>query len=132
MSTLKENLQQRRTAELPVNRSHDAAETPVRSLQIHSWNGESWVFPWSHFSAARHRGTGESEQLVLSFANHEVVLDGSRLLSLLPEIAGFRVDTLRGLPAKYEPQGNGSEPFIKRLSIRPIGQPPVEETAHSD
>ena len=131
MSTLQENLQQRRTAELPQSLSSNSAEAPGRALQIHSWNGETWVFPWSHFSAARHQGTGESEQLVLSFANHEVVVDGVRLLSLLPEIAGFRLDSLRSLPTKYEPQGNGSEPFVKRLSVRPVGKPAAVETAHS-
>lgn len=131
MSTLKETLQQRRTAELPQSRSCDSADTPGRALQIHSWNGETWVLPWSHFIAARHLGTGESEQLVLSFTNLEVVLDGARLLSLLPGIAGFRLDSLRSLPTKYEPQGDGSEPFIKRLSVRPIGGLSAAETADS-
>lgn len=132
MSTLKESLQQRRIAELPESRSCDSTEVPGRALQIESWNGENWVFPWSHFSAARHQRNSGGEQLVLSFANYEVVVDGARLVLLLPEIAGFRVDTLRGLPAKYELQSNGSEPFIKRLSVRPISRPPSEEIADSD
>lgn len=118
MSILQETLQQRRAAELPQSRSCDSAETPVRTLQIHSWNGEKWVFPWSHFSAAYHQGTGESEQLVISFANREVVLDGVRLASLLPDIARFHLDCLRDMPAKFRSQADQNEPFISRLSVR--------------
>jgi len=124
MSTLQETLQQRRAAELPPSRSCDSAEAPVRALQIHSWNGEKWVLPWSHFSAAWHQGTGENEQLVLSFANHEVVLDGARLAVLLPEIASFHLDCLRDMPAEFRSQADKNEPFISRVSVRAISNAP--------
>ena len=118
MSALQETLQQRRAAEQPSSRSSDSADAQVRSLQIHSWNGEKWVLPWSGFSAACHQGTGESEQLVLLFANHEVVLDGARLALLLPEIASFHLDCLRDMPAKFRSQADKDEPFISRVSVR--------------
>jgi hypothetical protein len=118
MSTLQETLRQRRAAELPNSRSCDTAEAPVRALKIHSWNGEKWVFPWSHFSAACHQGSGENEQLVLSFANHEVVLEGARLALLLSGIASFHLDSLRDLPTKFRPQADKNEPFIARVSVR--------------
>ena len=124
MSTLKEIVQQRRAAELPSRRSCDSAEAPVRALQIHSWNGEKWVLPWSHFSAAHHQGTGENEQLVLSFANHEVVLDGARLALLLPEVASFHLDCLRDMPAKFRSQAGQNEPFVSRVSVRSASQLP--------
>ena len=76
------------------------------------------MLPWSHFSAAHHEGTGENEQLVLSFANHEVVLDGARLSLLLPEIASFHLDCLRDMPAKFRSQAGQNEPFISRVSVR--------------
>ncbi len=118
MSTLQETLQQRRTLEPPHGRSCDSAEAPVRSLQIHSGTGEKWVLPWLHFTAAHHQGTGESEQLVLSFTNHEVVLEGTRLALLLPEIASFHLDCLRDMPAKFRSQADKDEPFISRVSVR--------------
>ena len=124
MSTLQETLQQRRAAEQPPNRSSGSADAQVRSLQIHSWNGEKWVLPWSGFSAACHQGTGESEQLVLSFANHEVVLDGARLALLLPEIASFHLDCLRDMPAKFHSQADKDEPFISRVSVRSVSDLP--------
>jgi hypothetical protein len=120
MSTLQDALNKHRTAELAHSRSCNSAEAPVRALQIHSWNGEKWVFPWAHFSAARHQSTGESEQLVLSFANHEVVLDGARLALLLPEIASSHLDCLRDMPAKFRSQADKNEPFISRVSVRAL------------
>ena len=118
MSTLQDALRQRRAAELPNSRSCDSAEAPVRALRIHLWNGEKWVFPWAHFSAACHQGSGENEQLVLSFANYEVVMEGARLALLLPEIASFRLDNLRDMPAKFRSQADKNEPFITRVSVR--------------
>jgi hypothetical protein len=117
MSTLQETLRLRRAAELPQSRSCDLSSAPVRTLQIHSWNGDKWVFPWAHFSAAYHQG-GDNEQLVLSFANYEVVVDGARLALLLPEIANFHLDCLRDMPAKFLSQADKKEPFISRLSVR--------------
>ena len=120
MNTLRETLRQRRAAELPHGRSSESAETPVRTLQIHSWDGEKWVFPWSHFSAARHQGTGESEQLVLSFAKHEVILDGTRLALLLSDVASFQLDCLREMPTKFRAQVSQTEPFVARISVRSL------------
>ncbi len=96
----------------------------MRTLQIHSWNGDKWVFPWAHFSAACHQGSGESEQLVLSFANYEVVVDGAQLALLLPEIANFHLDCLRDMPAQFRSQADKNEPFISRLSVRSASDSP--------
>jgi len=115
MSTLKEILQERRAAENPDNSSFESAEATVRSLQIRSWDGENWVLPWSHFSAARHHRTGEGERMVLLFANHEVVLDGARLALLLPEVARFHLDCLRDIPANFRAQADTSIPFSAAL-----------------
>ena len=131
MSTLQDALNQRRRTELAHSRSCDSAEAPVRALQIHTWNGEKWVFPWSHFSAARHKTTGESEQLVLSFAIHEVVLDGARLALLLPEIASSHLDCLRDMPANFRSQADKNEPFISRVSVRALKDLPESDVETS-
>ena len=126
MSTLQETLRLRRAAELPHSRSCDLSAAPVRTLQIHSWNGDKWVFPWAHFSAACHQGSGESEQLVLSFANYEVIVDGARLALLLPEIAKFHLDGLRDMPATYRSQSSKDEPFISRISVQSASTPAAD------
>ena len=131
MSTLKESLIHRRIGESPSESGCYSTEASVPALSIYAENGELWVLPWSHFVSARHTGDGNCERLALLFTNHEVELHGTRLASLVPEIAGFRLDSLRSLPAKYEPQGNVCEPFIERLSVRLIGPPPMAGTASS-
>ena len=131
MSTLKETLVQRRVMASAADAGCYSTEASVRTLLIHAGNGERWVLPWSHFVSARHQEVGNGEQLTLLFASHEVELQGTQLAALLLEIGRFRVDTLRCLPAKYELQGNGAEPFIERLSVRPVGPPLRAETAPS-
>ena len=131
MSTLKETLVHRRVMASAPDAECYSTEASVRTLLIHDGNGERWILPWSHFVSARHQGVGTGEQLTLLFASHEVELQGTQLASLLPEIATFHLGSLRTLPAKYEPQGNGAEPFIERLSIRSVGPSPRAETAPS-
>ena len=75
-NSLKEALQQYREAHPPSLESYNRTYQPVRTVQIHLWNGEHWVLPWAHLVSACHQGTGESGQLVLMFAHHEVVLQG--------------------------------------------------------
>jgi hypothetical protein len=125
MSTLQESLTHRRTSESPSGAGCYSTEAFLPALLIHAGNGERWVLPWAHFVSARHTGDGSREQVTLLFANHEVEIHGARLVSLMPEIAGFRLDSLRSLPAKYEPQGNASEPYIERLSVKLIGPSPA-------
>ena len=120
MTTLREALQNRRTAELPAKHSCDVADVPVRALQIHAWNGGRWVLPWAHFSAAHHQRTGETEQLVLSFVRHEVHVEGTGLVLLLPAIAGFRLDCLRDLPETFRALIDKNEPFILRVSVHDV------------
>ncbi len=131
MSTLKESLIHRRVGESPSEVGCHSAEASVPALLIQANSGELWVLPWSHFVSARHKCAGDREHVTLLFANHEVELQGVRLASLLPEIAGFHLGLLRSLPAKYEPQCNASEPFIERLSVRPIGPPSSAGSASS-
>ena len=131
MSTLKESLIHRRVEESPSAGASYSADDAVPALLIHAGSGELWVLPWSHFVSARHTCAGDLEQVTLLFATHEVELQGIRLASLLPEIAGFRLGSLRSLPAKYEPQGNASEPFIEHLSVRSIGPRPSDGIASS-
>ncbi|HWZ95138.1 MAG TPA: hypothetical protein VNW30_08090 [Opitutaceae bacterium] len=118
--TLKEALQQYRAAHPPSLESYNRAHELVRMVQIHLWNGEQWVLPWAHLVSACHQGTGESEQLVLMFAHHEVVLHGANLALLLSEIASFHVDCLREIPENFRAQICKDEPFISRISVRPL------------
>ncbi|HTB79569.1 MAG TPA: hypothetical protein VK717_01650 [Opitutaceae bacterium] len=120
MSTLREAVQQRRAAELPPTRSCEPAKEAVRAMWIHSWSGEQWVLPWAHFISACHQGSGNDEQLVLTFAQHEVILQGARLALLVPAIASFHLDCLRDMPDNFRAQADKNEPFISRVSVRAL------------
>jgi hypothetical protein len=119
-TSLKEALQQYREAHPPSLESYNQTSQPVRTVQIHLWNGEHWVLPWAHLVSACHQGSGESQQLVLMFAHHEVVLHGANLALLLSEIASFHVDHLNELPENFRAQTCKDEPFISRISVRPL------------
>ena len=118
MSSLREALQRLRSEQLPPSRSCDLADAPVRALQIHVWEGKKWVLPWAYFYAVDHQATNECEQLIFSFARHEVTAEGTCLAHLLPTIAGFRIECLRSLPASFRVQVEKSEPFITHVSVR--------------
>jgi len=118
MSTLKEALQQRRMAEPRIVRSYELAKEPVRSLQIHAWNGEKMVLPWSQFYSAVHRSLSDGEQLELWFSKHEVDLQGTRLVVLLPKIASFHLACVWGEPVEFQTEADKNEAFISRVSVR--------------
>ena len=118
MTTLKEELQKRRLAEPRVVHSYELAKEPVRSLQIHAWNGEKLVLPWSQFYSAVHRSLGDGEQLALWFSKHEVDLQGVRLVVLLPKIASFHLACVWGEPVEFQTEADKNEAFISRVSVR--------------
>jgi|GEM_PF-4935323 len=70
------------------------------------------------------RAAAKASNLVLSFANYEVVVDGAHLALLLPEIANFHLDCLRDMPAQFRSQADKNEPFISRLSVRSASDSP--------
>jgi hypothetical protein len=131
MSTLQDTLTHRRTGARPSDGISYSSEGSLPAVSIYAADGELWVLPWSHFVSARHTADGECEKVTILFASHQVEMRGARLALLMPEIAGFRLGSLRGLPAKYEALSNASEPFVERLSVRPIGVPATLETAPS-
>lgn len=92
------------------------AQSP--SLLVFKWDNHSWVLPWSYFLGAHHE-TGETgEQLTLSFSLCEVVIRGERLDLLLPDIASYRLESLRELPEKYRDSPAPSAPSIRALTVR--------------
>ena len=57
---------------------------------------------------------------MLIFAHHEVVLHGAHLALILTELACFHIDCLRELPENFRAQTCKDEPFISRISVRPL------------
>jgi hypothetical protein len=114
MSTLRQSLQQHRTAESAS--SCVTADERQSALVVSSWQGESWVLPWSHFVSARLGG----DRIELTFANVTVTLTGQNLTALLDDIAAFRLSCLRDLPADYRRKPLEGQPFITRIEVQPL------------
>jgi len=114
MSTLREELAERRavqTAEAPFV----VASVPASTLVISSWEGDTWVFPWAQLANAKFGG---NTRLELSFPNHVVVIQGRKLRSLVPDLAAFRVSSVRDFPPDYRPPAETGQPFITRIDVR--------------
>lgn len=115
MSTLRQSLQQHRAADSAA--SCVTAEERQSALIVSSWQGDSWVLPWSHFVSARLAG----DRIELTFANVVVTLTGQNLIALLDDIAAFRLGCLRDLPADYRRKPVEGQPFITRIEVGPAG-----------
>lgn len=117
MNTLRQSMQQHRAAEFAA--SCVTTEERQSALIVSSWQGDSWVLPWSHFVSARLCG----DKIELTFANVLVTLTGQNLSTLLDDIAAFRLGCLRDLPADYRRKQVEGRPFITRIEVHP--HPPV-------
>lgn len=121
MSTLKTLLSERRAADLPAGAHTTAAVVQSPSVLVFKWNSQSWVLPWSYFLGAHHEAIEANEQLTLSFSLCEVVLTGKRLDLLLPDIAAYRLESLRELPDKYRDEGSAA-PSIREIVVTSTGK----------
>lgn len=121
MSSLHESVSRRRAA-APADLACVTLQPASPALIVCQWQGPSWVFPWSHFSAARLMAGEEANQLELIFTHGRVVLTGSNLHPLIDDLAALRVSTLRDLPANYCPPAGDASPLISRIEVHPVGQ----------
>lgn len=116
MSTLQQSILQRRGVE-PACVSV-GEQTP--GLVIATWQGESWVLPWSHLVSVRWEGPEGQERLSLTFTGRAVAVRGRNLCPLLADIAGFRLGVLRELPADYQARFPTDAPFVSRIEVRAL------------
>jgi hypothetical protein len=119
MSTLKTLLSERRPTDAPTDAKSATTVAPSPSLLVFKWDNRSWVLPWSYFLGARHELSKSDEQLTLSFTLCEVIVTGKNLDLLLPDIAAYRLESLRELPEKYH---EGSAPSIRTIAVVPVSK----------
>lgn len=126
MSTLKENLLERRAAQAAVA-SCVVAPSPAATLVVSTWQGDTWVLPWSQLANAHFVGSNGSERLELAFPNFQVIVQGRRLRSFLDDLAAFRISSLRDFPPDYRPPADASDAFIARIEVLALGPSPVAD-----
>jgi hypothetical protein len=127
MSTLQQTLQQRRAE--PAGVACVSAAAPVPALVVRSWQGETWVLPWSHFVSARL--AEDAGRLEVAFTHCVVLVTGEHLAGLVEDLAAFRIGCLRDLPALYRKKGAEGEPFISRIEIQTTGEGKPKATRES-
>lgn len=124
MSSLHEKVAQRRATE-PLEPRCVVLQPGGLGLVVCQWQGERWVLPWAQFVGARLRGAQPNAPLELSFANYLITLTGENLHGVLDDLAASRLGCVRDLPASYQPRESESTPYISRIEVRALGDPPT-------
>ena len=71
-----------------------------------------YVLPWPQFLYAE----GDSDEVRISFALHEVTVKGAGLQALLTDLAAQRIAELHE-PSRPDQFGNGRAPCIREISV---------------
>ena len=92
-----------------------SAGDPVATLEI-VLQKQTVVLSWHQFVYAE----GDSEQVRIAFASHDVVISGSGLDPLLPAIAAHRVVSLRAnvRSGRFSAQAGR---FVNEIIVRKVG-----------
>ena len=104
-----------------------------RTLQIEPGGCERWLFTWSQFiSAHYHERTGR-EELILRFAEYEIVVQGRRLARLFADVAAMSVECIRGQPQSDLAAHNGETHVVSGIQIHALSRPtrPTETSKSS-
>jgi hypothetical protein len=118
MSTFTEQIRERRALEPRTFSHRSVAFKPVPTLAVESWKKRSWHFPWSCLTRFEHDGSTVPEVLRLFFGEQEVVVEGTRLALLLPDISNFLLEAIRELPPGFDALVKEGEPLIRQLTVR--------------
>jgi len=124
MSTLRDQLLERRAAEPAARHPLYTIGAHVITLGVETAGGSMWMLPWHHFVFGQYQDEGDRERLVLTFVTHEVVLRGTNLGVLMTEIVNQRLDCVRAGPGKYL-QSLDDKPFVDDIHVRPLAEPTV-------
>jgi hypothetical protein len=118
MSTFTEQIRERRALEPQTFSHRTVAFKPVPTLAVESWKKRSWHFPWPCLTRFEHDGSVVPEVLRLFFGEQEVVVEGTRLALLLPDISNFLLEAIRELPPGSEALVREGEPLIRQLTVQ--------------
>jgi hypothetical protein len=95
-----------------------------QSLILSIWSAEKWVMPWAQIVKTK----VEEKKIELTYGNCRVVVTGENLLSLLDDIASYRLVALREFPAESRPIPADKEPFVSRIELLPLANAPARDT----
>jgi hypothetical protein len=122
MSSLQHLLEQRRGATPALTPPCHTTDAQSLTLTVQSSPHETWVFPWPQLAFAR-LTRADAEQLCLTFASHEVIVQGRNLTGLLEPLVRLHLASVRAGPVALAASAL-DHPYIDGLTVRPIPRTP--------
>jgi len=119
MSSLATQIKLRRAATSERKQGCYSIKEGISAIRIKAGT-KNWIFPWLHHVFSL-REEEEIEQLLLTFASHEVSITGYNLAILEEDIANHRVEKLRYMPANYVPT-YGEELVVTKIEVKLRGE----------
>ena len=115
MSSLADEIKLRRAAKSEPKQGCYTVKAGIPCVRIKDREGKKWILPWTHHVFSSQEVV---DQLLLTFASHEVVITGYNLEALEEDIAYHRVEKLRQVPSSYAPVP-GPESIVTKIEVRP-------------
>lgn len=114
--SLHQSIERRQKADSAVGKVAVPSETAVM-LELVTWEGARWAFPWSHLASAKIAATDRHDELVLSFTTHNVMVEGENLGKLWGDVVGLRLGSLCEFPVSYRAKQGKETPFVTRIVV---------------
>jgi conjugative relaxase-like TrwC/TraI family protein len=89
-------------------------------LRVEPKPGESFLFPYQHFTVAHHACSDDGEKLEVSFSTHDLVLHGRNLSDIARALQEFGIEWIAVAPERYESLRESDSVLITRIEIKTI------------
>jgi hypothetical protein len=127
MNSLQEAMAAHRAAEGAAVASSHLSNCEVRTLRVEPGGCRCLFLHWSQFIRADYDEKDGNEELVIQFAEDEIVVEGKRLARLFPEVLIARVESLRITPKADLAALKGGDSVIARIQVRARTKPGQSE-----
>src|SRR5438128_3810052 len=99
-----------------------ASDAQARAIKVETTSGHSIILPYPHFAYAEVTVDGPDQVLKLVFATHEVVVRGRALRRVEAAVHLLELSWIAPLPDRVSGTVPEGQPFIREVSIIPVGE----------
>jgi hypothetical protein len=89
-------------------------------LRIETGEGETFILPYQHFVTAHFQRQDNGEVLTISFASHQLRLEGRRMEEIVEALQEYAVAWISPTPVRYERLREGDSAAIAKLEIKAV------------
>jgi len=93
-------------------------EAPCACLRVETSSHELHLFPYQHLVTASLSLSDQGETLRLTFALHDVEIEGRNLRALLLALQDFAVKWVRVMPERYHQLEAGENGVVSRIRVQ--------------